>query len=160
MAKKLSKEKPLTKQQKKFVRNYVETGKVSESALRAGYVDQHYGSYLKAQPKVQSAIQKALDDAGLDDINLAKKLKEGTEAWYVKKEGGEEYPDYHAQAKFTDMAIKIKGGYAPEKHEIEHKQIVLNFDSNTVAGLLDAKAISPLEAKAVVKELSREPLED
>ena len=78
----------------------------------------------------------------------------------VKKEDGKHYPDYHARAKFSDMVSKIKGAYAPEKHEIEHKQIILNFDSTTVAGLLDSKAISPLEATAVVKELSREPLEE
>ena len=160
MGKPLTKKKTLTGMQKKFVKNYVKTGKVSSSALKAGYKDIHYGSYLKSQPRVQTAIQTALEKAGLDDNNLAIKLKEGTEAWYVKKEGGEHYPDYHAQAKFTDMTIKIKGGYAPEKHEIEHKQIVLNFDSATVAGLLDSKAISPKEAQAVVTELSKEPLEE
>ena len=137
MAKALS-TKPTNRKQKKFIKKVVETGNYRKSADLAGY-DAGYGSYLMRQPKIRTELQLALEKAGLTDDTLAEGLKEGQEATYVRKDGGTAYPDYHARHKYYDTQIKIEGGYAPEKHEITQKKLILNITIDTIKGLKDAR---------------------
>ena len=147
MAKALSM-KPTSRKQKKFIRKVVETGNYRKSAELAGY-DAQYGSYLARQPKIQTELQQALVKAGLTDDTVAEKIDEGQKATYVKKDGGTEYPDYHARHKYVDMQIKIGGGYAPEKHEIQQKKLVIILSPELRKGLIDARAITEAEAEVI-----------
>lgn len=143
----------LTKRNRKFVEAVARTGEIGKSAISSGY-HRTYGSQLMGMPKIQTALQKALEEKGVDDNKLALKLKQGLNAKTApKKEGGKQYPDHYIRHKFLETAIKIKGGFAPEKHEIEHKQIILNITAETIKGLKDAKAITEEEAEVIEGEL-------
>jgi len=121
----LPKKKKRTKKQKKFIKGVIETGSVEAGASLAGLAPK-YGHQLVRRPDIQTDIQIALDNAGLTDDTLAKRIKEGQKATYVKKDGGTKYKDFHAIHKFCDMQVKIKGGYAPEK--TEHVETRMVFD--------------------------------
>jgi len=156
MPKPLNEDTPLTMRQKKFVKKFIETGNQAKAASLAGYAQPGEGSYLTKQPKIQTSIQKALDDAGLTDVKVADLLKDGTKAYYVKKDGGRKYPDFHARDKSVDKIIKIKGGYAPEKHEIMEKKLVIILSPETRKGLIDARAITEEEADVIEAEVLAE----
>lgn len=151
MPNKLKKDTPLKRKQKKFISGVVQHGNVSKAAALAGY-GSGYGYHLTKQPKIQTALQLALDEAGLGDSKIASLLKAGSKAYYVKKDGGEKYPDFHARDKTVDKLIKVHGGYAPEKHEIKQEKLVLIITPETIKGLLDAKAIKPEDVKEILEE--------
>ena len=158
MAKALNKE-VTNRKQKKFIKKVVETGNYRKSADLAGY-DAGYGSYLMRQPKIRTELQLALEKAGLTDDTLAEGLKDGQKATYVRKDGGTAYPDYHARHKYYDTQIKIEGGYAPEKHEIQQKKLVVILSPELRKGLIDAKAITEAEAEIIEAEVIKEEESD
>jgi len=156
MAKPLSNDTPLKPNQKKFIKHKIATGNSAKAATLAGFGDPGYGSYLMKQPKIQNALQQALDKAGITDELIAKKIKQQLEAYHVKKDGGKKYPDYHARDKGIDKVIKIKGGYAPEKHEIRQEKLVLIITPETIKGLKDAKAITEADVEVIEAEALKE----
>ena len=102
--------KKLTVKQKKFVKKFVESGKVSVAAANAGYGSPGYGSYLKAQPNIQNAIERAMVKAGISDTEIGKKIKEGLSATTPPLYGkdGEtqikpEHPDFHVRKEYVDI---------------------------------------------------------
>ena len=144
----------LTTLQKKFVKNLVETGKVKESALRAGSIDPTYGSHLLRNEGVQLALMQAYDKAGITDGYIVSKIKQGMNAKYPpRREGGKQYPDMFTRKHYIDMFFKTTGGYAPEKHEVKEKRIVIVMSPGTVKGLVDAKAISEDEGDFLEAEI-------
>lgn len=76
----LKQDKSLTIKNKKFIKNLVKTGRVGESALKAGY-DKTYGSKLTHDPKILAALQLALDKAGLGNDKIASLL----DAYHAKQ---------------------------------------------------------------------------
>ncbi len=152
---KISPKTALTSREKAFIRNFVQTRKIGDSALRAGYADKSYGSFLMAQPKILNRIQEVLEKHGLTDDYVAQKLAEGCEATYPEKrtkDGAilqDKSPDFFTRGQYLDKVIKIKGLNAPDRLEIEHKQIVLNINIQAVEGLLDAGAITEAEAQEI-----------
>ena len=76
MAKQLT-NKSTNRKQKKFIKKVIETGhNIAKAADLAGY-ESEYGYHLMRQPKIQTGIQKALEDADLTDDSAAVKIKEG-----------------------------------------------------------------------------------
>lgn len=155
MAKQLT-NKITNRKQKKFVKKLVETGgNVARATDLAGY-EHGYGYHLMKQPKIQTELQVALENAGLTDDTIADKIEEGQQATYVKKDGGTEYPDYHARHKYVDMQIKIGGGYAPEKHEIKQEKLVVILSPELRKGLIDAEAMTEDEMEVIEAEVIKE----
>lgn len=155
MAKPLDKNRPTNRKQKKFIKKVAETLDVPRSAAMAGY-EPGYGSFLMKQPRIMSELQVALEKAGLDDDVIANKLKEGLEAYYVKKDDGTEYPDFHAREKYIVDLIKVKGGFAPEKHEIKQEKLTLIVTPEVIKGLKDAKAVTEAELEVLDAEVIEE----
>lgn len=147
----LSPATPLTERQKRFVGNFVSTGRAGEAALRAGYSDTSQGYWLKQQPKIQEAIQEEMEKQGVTNAMLVRKLKEGLNATYPEKRSAEGFvmqeksPDFFTRDKYLDKAFKVKGAYAPEKHLHEHRQLIINITPEVIKGLMDAGAIRPEE---------------
>lgn len=156
MAEPLANNDKITRKQNKFIKKVVETGNIRKSTALAGFSDPSYGSFLMRQPKIQTALQTELEKAGLGDKKVASEIKNGLKATYVKKDGGKLYPDFHARHKFLDTAIKIKGGYAPEKHEIEQKQLIIILSPELKRGLIDAKAMTEEESEVIEAEILEE----
>lgn len=146
----------LTVKNKKYARRLAETGEIGQSALDVGYKQAQYGSQLMRQPKILTALQTEMEKLKVNDAVIVRKLKEGLQATRVIRDGGDEYPDYHAQHKFLDMILKIRGDYAPEKHQISTKEITIVITPEVLKGLKDSRAVTEAE----IEELSREPLDD
>ena len=141
---------------KKYVQNRLAGNNKSVSARRAGFVSQGYGSFLDRQPMIQTMLQLALEKKGLTDDKVADVLDDGLKSFYVKKDGGTEYPDFHAREKYLVDLIKIKGGFAPEKHEISEKRIILMITPDFKKGLKDSGLIGEEEEKIIDAEIIKE----
>ena len=142
------KELPLTIRQKKFCKYVALTGKVHESALRAGYKQPNQGSILKRDPRIQTAIQKEMDKIGLTDKFLATRIKEGCDAEVpekMSKEGKvlqQSYPDFYNRKDYIKMALQVKGDLKPDFPGGRGDTINITLNLKAVDGLLDAEAIT------------------
>jgi len=113
-----------------------------------------------SQEKIQTAIQGAMEKAGLTDEFLAKKLKEGCEATTparMSKDGVElvaEHPDHFNIPRYLDMSFKAKKTYLPEgSHEEKNITLIqINLTDDRLKGLLDSGAISRRELKEIQKQ--------
>lgn len=129
--------------QRKFIKNLTSGMGVGQSALRAGYSDKSEGSALLKNPVVLTALQTAMDRAGIGDDYLSSKIKEGLEATYPEKKAKDgsvlqaAAPDFFTRGQYLDKALKVRGDYAPERR-IEQKQILtINVNMDTLRGLKD-----------------------
>lgn len=146
---------PLLPKMKKYARKVAETGEIIKSATDVGYKG-NYGSQLMKNPKILTAIQQEMDNLNVDTHAIVRKIKEGLNAYRVIKDGGKKYKDFHAQHKFLDMALKIRGDYAPEKHEIRQEKLVIILSPALRKGLIDAEAISEDEMEIIEAEALEE----
>lgn len=156
MSKPLSKDTKPNIKHKKYVQNRLSGHNKALSARKAGFISQGYGSFLDRQPMIQTMLQQALEKKGLTDDKVADVLDDGLKSFYVKKDGGTEYPDFHAREKYLVDLIKIKGGFAPEKHEVTEKRIILMITPDFKKGLLDSGLIDKDGEKIIDAEIIKE----
>lgn len=135
--------KKLTRKQKGFVKDYIETGNATEAAERNYDVKDRnvanaIGNENLAKPSIRNAIEAALPDELLAKVHvegLYATKRSGTGAMKigisadgkVNDFGHTEIdePDYAVRHKYLDTAYKIKGTYSPERHDIEtHTKII------------------------------------
>jgi hypothetical protein len=126
----------LTKKQKGFVKDYLETG-VATTAVKMNYPDikselsaRVQGSRLLTNDNVLKSIQEALPDDLLAERHL--ELLNKREIRY--SQDGDELsnePDTQAVTKGLDMAYKLKGSYAPEKSTALNVNVGLDKIENT-----------------------------
>lgn len=147
--------KRLTIRHNKLAKNIARTANVKRSANLAGF-SPAYAQKLMHDQKFLTKLQLELDKQGLDDMGLVGKLKEGLEAYTVKKDKGEHYPDFHAIQKTLDMIFKLRGDYAPEKHEITQKQVIIHFTPEFLEGLKDSRILTDDEVKIIEKRALEE----
>ncbi len=156
---KLKEETPLLPKMKKFARRVAKTGEVLKSATDVGYKG-NYGSQLMKNEKIQTAIQVEMDRIGTTTEKVARKIDEGMDAYRVIRDGGKKYPDFHVRKEYIDMAVKIRGDYAPEKHQITQEKLVLIITPETIKGLKDAEAITDADADVITAEVIEEEKEE
>jgi len=92
----------------------------TEALKKAGYSDsvaRTRQAEVLGKPRVQSALLKAFEKIGINDTYLAKKHKDLIEAVTPATMNTQSGPNHQAIAKGLDMAYKLRGEYAPEKHE-------------------------------------------
>lgn len=126
----------LTNQDKKFVKELLETGNQTQSAKKAyKYKNDNTAGVMALdklrKPKIQEAI-KTIADA-LPDDELIKVHKEGLQASNGDK------PDYAVRHKYLDSAYKIKGTYSPDKLAITDKNgedLLTSEDKDKLLALL------------------------
>lgn len=136
MEKTPTKTRRLTKKQKGFIKDYIETGNGTEAAMRNynlkdRIVAKSVASENLAKPYIHDVILEALPD----DL-LAQKHLEGLEATHHVPVVGEE-PDYAVRHKYLDSAYKIKGTYAPEKQAIVHAFVLPVEDKARIDNILE-----------------------
>ena len=156
---KLKEDTALLPKMKKYARRVAETGEIIRSATDVGYRG-NYGSQLMKNPKILTAIQQEMDNLNVDTEAIVRKIKQGLNAYRVIKDGGKKYKDFHAQHKFLDMVLKIRGDYAPEKHEIRQEKLTLIITPEVLKGLKDSEAITDAEAEAITVEAEEEQEEE
>lgn len=120
--------KKLTQKQAQFVKNFVETGNGTASAMdayEATTVDSaaNIASQNLNKPKIADEIEKALTKKGITADKIAQVIADGLEATKIgyDKENEEYFetglPDHNARHKYLETVIEITGAKAPEKHE-------------------------------------------
>lgn len=136
-------EKKLTRKQSKFVKEYIETGNGTQSALDSYDTDDYMTAAAIAsenlnKPQIQFAIQQALPDELLAQVHL-----EGLNAFRSVSQGEgdvDEYPDYAVRHKYLDSAYKLKGLYAADKHININVEVGVREELKELAhGLLDSQ---------------------
>jgi hypothetical protein len=142
--------KPQTSvRRKKFVKNLVDGLGVGQSALRAGFAHASEGSALLKEPSVLTALQTAMEKAGIDDEYLSSKIKEGLEATYPEKcskdgsvlqAAGQ--ADFFTRSIYVDKALKVRGDYSPERHIEEKRTLTINVNMEMARGLIDCGAVT------------------
>ncbi len=122
----------LTLKQRKFIKSYIKTGNLAESAQNAGYnCSQRHGfeeiGYQNLR-KLHKKIEDIMLEMGLDNTHLLKKLDEGLDSMIVKiaSEKGiitdeKVYIDFPTRAKYLEMGFKLNGGFAPSEHRVTGK---------------------------------------
>lgn len=133
--------------QRKFVSELIRGASQSSAAVSAGYGPK-YGDTLMKNPVVQGLLHTAMQQAGIDDLLIARKLREGLDAKAPpRKDGGRQYPDQFVRKQFLDVIFKLRGDYAPEKSEHLTKTINLTIDSSMLKALRDTKFIDAEEVE-------------
>lgn len=132
---------------KKFIKNLTDGLGVGQSALRAGYAHRTEGTALLREPTVLTALQTAMDKAGITNKYKASKMKEGMEATYPTKLSKDGHvlqagaPDFFTRGMYLDKALKVGGDYSPERH-IEEKTLTINLNMEMARGLIDCGAVT------------------
>lgn len=119
--------RPLSLARQRFVKEFIATGNASE-AVRRSYpnmrhdtsVPRVHGARLLANGRIQSAISDALARVGVGEAFLTRKHKNLLNATRTRlTEHGEiEVPDNNIQLKSLELAYRVRGDLAPQKHEI------------------------------------------
>jgi len=109
----------LAVKQRRFVAEYVRTGNGTEAALAAYDTTDRNTAHTVASetlrnPTVQVAMAELLDAGGLSDARLA-----AIHARYLTLADADDPRLKALGLKALDMAYKLKGAYAPERHRIE-----------------------------------------
>lgn len=115
-----SEEQSLTLKQRKFVAGYLEGKPMVQAAAEAGYAAStgaRGATELLRSPKVRTAIQEALEKAGVTDERLYAIINEGlgaTRTAYIIHEGQIKTlasPDWAMRHRFVDTVLKLKSVY-------------------------------------------------
>lgn len=111
----------LTKKQRGFIKDYLKTGNGTQTVIKHYKVNSEnvagaIASENLRKPKIRKAIEDMLSDELLRDRHL--ELLNKREIIKDSRGNGEviDSPDTMAVSKGLDMAYRIKGKYAPEKH--------------------------------------------
>ena len=156
------KPRPLTDREKKYVKHRVEGCKVGESSLRAGFATPQYGTYLKGQEHIQSALQDALVKAGCTDEFVAKRLKEGADATHPERRNKDgvvivqESPDFFIRHKHVETIMKAKGSLVQEGTTTKNTQINIIVTPEGAKGFLDSGVINKKEHKDLKEYIEHE----
>ena len=107
--------KELNPAERRFLREYLSTGNATLAARNAfPHLTQgsQYQKGLVLKRSLGSYMEILMDQFGLDDLTLVKKLKEGLEAAKIvtsPTEGDKVVPDYSTQHKYLTTAAKWRG---------------------------------------------------
>jgi hypothetical protein len=127
----------LTVKQRRFVRAYVETGNGTEAALAAYDTTDPSTAHAIAtenlgKPTVQAAVGELLDKGGLSDGKLAE-----IHARYLALHDSDDPQEKALALRALDMAYRLKGAYAPERHRLESGPLGLPAEAiNRLADVL------------------------
>jgi len=109
-----------TDRQKAFVKNRLAGMNKRESALNAGYSESCasvMATRITNRLEANTAFIEEMQDQGLTIDAIVKEIKRGmTESMHPQHP---DQPDNYNRRAFADMAIKLYGGYAPSKVNVD-----------------------------------------
>jgi hypothetical protein len=110
---------PLSVKQRRFVAEYTRSGNGTQAALMAYDTDDPHTAHSIAsenlrKPAIQDAVAELLDAEGLSDEKLL-----AIHAHYLGLCASTDPRLKALGLKALDMAYRLKGAYAPERHRIE-----------------------------------------
>jgi hypothetical protein len=126
----------LTLKQRKFIKHYLETGNVSQSALRAGYKHREQGFETLSNLISRGFFDHYLEQLGIDDKLIAQTLLQGLKAMkiqscniIVKKDENDQYvasensndfleiEDYATRHRYLETVLKLKKKFVTNKED-------------------------------------------
>lgn len=119
--------------QRRFAKEYVKTGNVTQSAKNAGYSEQSahvIGSRLLKKDTIQDEIKSVLDKAGLTDEYIAEGLKTA-----VEKGLSSERHTLSDGLRGIEMIAKLKDRFPAERKQIETKSLHLSLRGKSIEEL-------------------------
>lgn len=143
----------LTKKQKGFVKDYIETGNRGLAAkknydVKNDNVARMIGSDNLTKPNIVKAIQDAIPD----DLLAQRHLELLNKREIRFSQDGEElsnFPDTQAVTKALDMAYKLKGSYAAEKSTSLNVNVGLDKKDDPAINELMDEYKAKLKAKLI-----------
>lgn len=113
----------LTAKERKFIKELMSGKSASRAAIAAGWKSRTSGIMTIKKPIVQTAMQAALEKAGLSDSRLAKKFSELLDAKRKAELGKEivDVDDSPTQLKTAVEVCKLKNSYPAEQVEVSGK---------------------------------------
>jgi len=149
-----------TRKHAKMVKHIADGDSASKAGRMVGF-SSNYGAHLMKDERMQSLLLSELERVGVTDGYLAEKTREGLNAMAPpRKDGGIQYPDYFVRKQYLDIALRVRGDYAPERTEHTQKVINITLTPDFVKGLIDAKAITYDEAEILEGEVIDESFEE
>lgn len=141
----------ITMKQRNFIKEYVETGNATKSALKI-YDTKNYnvaksiGQENLTKPYLIEEINSLMEGRGITDEKLLEKLEAGLAAVKISEYKGKlvetNIPDLQLQHKFLDTAFRLKDMYPSQRVESRN----INVD-------LELERMSDLERKKLIKEV-------
>lgn len=119
----------LTIKQRKFIKAMMEHGNITQAVIDAGYKhkdrDSASSSGWVILRKLRPYIADVMEMRGIDDTRLSKVLDDGLQATKIEMvkdaDGNQKFgmvTDHYIRHKYMETALKVKGGFAPEKKEL------------------------------------------
>lgn len=119
-----------TMKQRKFVKRYIETGSPKQAALDAYNTTPKtasvLGNNILQSPTVRKYLYDCLENQGLTDKKIARKLDDIMEAGTTKEALSKSTPAL--AFKILQEANKIKDNYPVERRQIETRNAHINID--------------------------------
>jgi len=120
----------LTIKERKFIKAYIENGNITQAVIDAGYKhrdrDSASATGWRLLKNVRPHIAAVMEMRGIDDIRLSKVMDDGLEATKIEMvkdaDGNQKFgmvTDHYIRHKYMETALKVKGGFAPEKKILE-----------------------------------------
>ena len=146
-----------TLRERKFIEAYISNGGNATGAFLAinDKVDKNTAGVLglRMLRKVKIEVENILDRIGLNDVYLAKKLKEGLETRNLS-----------VRVRYLDMAYKLKDIYPNEKQDIKDEPVVVKFElvggfkdnKEGIKNILKNKLKEKVDLGEIVEEIGRE----
>jgi len=146
-----------TLKERKFIGSYINNnGNATEAYLQAinDKVNKNTAGVLglRMLRKVKIEVESILDRIGLNDVYLAKKLKEGLETRNLS-----------IRVRYLDMAYKLKDIYPTEKQEVKDEphvvfELVGGFIKNKegIKNILKNKLKEKVDLDEIVEEIGKE----
>lgn len=143
----------LTPKQVKFIKAYLATSNATESAKAAGCKCKTEDSFRSRGSQMLKELEISINQlmfyAGISNLDIVAGIKDGmlakhTQVDIIKKTGEvirNEIPDWGARARFTDMAVKLKGGYPKQQLELDLR------DGRVMEAAILQKRLGALEQK-------------
>lgn len=119
----MPRQQTLTGRERKFIRELMSGKSASAAGLAVGYKSRTSGIINMKKPVIQTAMQAALEKAGLSDSRLAKKFSELLDATRKAELGKEiiDVDDSPTQLKTAIEVCKLKNSYPAEQVELSGK---------------------------------------
>jgi hypothetical protein len=122
----------LTIKERKFIKAMMDHGNITQAVIDAGYKhkDRDSASSIgwNLLRKLRPHIADVLEMRGIDDTRLSKIIDDGLQAQKIEMvkdaDGNQKFgmvTDHFIRHRYLETALKVKGGFAPEKKELTGK---------------------------------------
>lgn len=142
--KRIKNKRKLSEREKKFIRILPYCNSIRDAMIKSGYSVNYANAYcgrMLERDTIRQALLQELESQGLNPLYIVKITKQAIDDCITEKSSRK----LAVLQRFLDMVLKITGAYAPEKKEIEKKEITITASLDEIR-----------EARRILEEKERE----